>query len=242
MHVLRLSTWSVRSAPVACRQLGTTLQAPCRRRYATDAPATTAVAPTGEELKKTASTLNRALERAAEKAVTPEFDNILFFMKESDFKRLEKLRNAMPFRTKEVSGGTIHMQADIAGERVDVTFGVRVPDTHLGYQGTTADGIGFTVRILRETGKTLHVKLRARGGQLSLQQIYLGQAGKEESQPDYHGPPVTKLEPALVHSMIEYLESRGIDQTLASFVELVNYEKSEKEYVAWLKRFAALTS
>ncbi|SCU91542.1 LADA_0F10594g1_1 [Lachancea dasiensis] len=51
----------------------------------------------------------------------------------------------------------------------------------------------------------------------------------------YHGPPFSNLDEELQESLEVYLESRGINEELATFIGTYSEFKENKEYIAWLK-------
>ncbi|SCU95754.1 LAME_0F13344g1_1 [Lachancea meyersii CBS 8951] len=51
----------------------------------------------------------------------------------------------------------------------------------------------------------------------------------------YHGPPFSNLDEELQESLEVYLESRGINEELASFIGTFSEFKENKEYISWLK-------
>ncbi|CEP60091.1 Mam33p LALA0_S01e02850g [Lachancea lanzarotensis] len=51
----------------------------------------------------------------------------------------------------------------------------------------------------------------------------------------YHGPPFSNLDEELQESLEVYLESRGINEELASFIGTYSEFKENKEYISWLK-------
>lgn len=50
----------------------------------------------------------------------------------------------------------------------------------------------------------------------------------------YHGPPFSNLDEELQESLEAYLESRGITEELASFIEGFSEYKENQEYIKWL--------
>lgn len=51
----------------------------------------------------------------------------------------------------------------------------------------------------------------------------------------YHGPPFSNLDEELQESLEAYLESRGINEELASFIATYSEFKENKEYISWLQ-------
>lgn len=51
----------------------------------------------------------------------------------------------------------------------------------------------------------------------------------------YHGPPFSNLDEELQESLEAYLESRGITEELAAFIEGFSELKENQEYIKWLK-------
>ncbi|KAH3902735.1 related to Mitochondrial acidic protein MAM33 [Saccharomycodes ludwigii] len=51
----------------------------------------------------------------------------------------------------------------------------------------------------------------------------------------YHGPPFSNLDEELQESLEVYLESRGVDENLTTFISAYSEYNEEKEYVNWLK-------
>lgn len=71
-------------------------------------------------------------------------------------------------------------------------------------------------------------------GQLDKDQIVKGEIG-EQRQDLYMGPVYEELDEDLQQTFCKYLEERGIDTALATFLpDYVDY-KEQKEYVNWLK-------
>ncbi|SCU82501.1 LANO_0B06480g1_1 [Lachancea nothofagi CBS 11611] len=51
----------------------------------------------------------------------------------------------------------------------------------------------------------------------------------------YHGPPFSNLDEELQESLEVYLESRGINEELATFIGTYSEFKENKEYISWLQ-------
>ncbi|CDH08334.1 related to Mitochondrial acidic protein MAM33 [Zygosaccharomyces bailii ISA1307] len=51
----------------------------------------------------------------------------------------------------------------------------------------------------------------------------------------YHGPPFSNLDEELQESLEAYLESRGVTEELAAFIESFSEFKENQEYIKWLK-------
>ncbi|EJS43277.1 mam33p [Saccharomyces arboricola H-6] len=52
----------------------------------------------------------------------------------------------------------------------------------------------------------------------------------------YHGPPFSNLDEELQESLEAYLESRGINEELASFISAYSEFKENNEYISWLEK------
>ncbi|CAI4064621.1 hypothetical protein SKDZ_09G0960 [Saccharomyces kudriavzevii ZP591] len=50
----------------------------------------------------------------------------------------------------------------------------------------------------------------------------------------YHGPPFSNLDEELQESLEAYLESRGVNEELASFISAYSEFKENSEYISWL--------
>lgn len=52
----------------------------------------------------------------------------------------------------------------------------------------------------------------------------------------YHGPPFSNLDEELQESLEAYLESRGVNEELASFISAYSEFKENTEYISWLEK------
>lgn len=52
----------------------------------------------------------------------------------------------------------------------------------------------------------------------------------------YHGPPFSNLDEELQESLEVYLESRGVNEELASFISAYSEFKENNEYISWLEK------
>lgn len=57
----------------------------------------------------------------------------------------------------------------------------------------------------------------------------------ERSMNEYNGPDFTTLDERIQTSMTEYLEGYGVNEHLATFVEVMSLDKDQRLYMRWLQ-------
>ncbi|KIW68887.1 hypothetical protein PV04_04801 [Phialophora macrospora] len=103
----------------------------------------------------------------------------------------------------------------------------------------------LTITITKPGNKAIEIRAVAQDGTIEIESLSFfpkeslleAQSTKEASEARslYAGPPVDELDPELQQMLQQYLEERGIDEELASFLpEYMDY-KEQKEYVKWLE-------
>jgi len=103
----------------------------------------------------------------------------------------------------------------------------------------------LAISITKPGNKAIEIRATAQDGTIEIESIGFfpkdalldAQNTKDASEARslYGGPPVDELDPELQTMLHQYLEERGIDEELASFLpEYVDY-KEQKEYVKWLE-------
>ncbi|EXJ88829.1 hypothetical protein A1O3_01893 [Capronia epimyces CBS 606.96] len=104
--------------------------------------------------------------------------------------------------------------------------------------------IHLTITITKPSQRALEIRAVAAEGAIEIETISFfpneslleAQTPKDaqEARSLYAGPPISNLDPELQAMLDKYLEERGIDAQLASFLpEYVDY-KEQREYVKWL--------
>ncbi|EXJ60323.1 hypothetical protein A1O7_04475 [Cladophialophora yegresii CBS 114405] len=103
----------------------------------------------------------------------------------------------------------------------------------------------LTITITKPGNKAIEIRAVAQDGTIEIENLSFfpkeslldAQSTKDaaEARSLYAGPPVDELDPELQQMLQQYLEERGIDEELASFLpEYMDY-KEQKEYVKWLE-------
>ncbi|ETI24847.1 hypothetical protein G647_04217 [Cladophialophora carrionii CBS 160.54] len=103
----------------------------------------------------------------------------------------------------------------------------------------------LTITITKPGNKAIEIRAVAQDGTIEIENLSFfpkeslleAQSTKDASEARslYAGPPVDELDPELQQMLQQYLEERGIDEELASFLpEYMDY-KEQKEYVKWLE-------
>ncbi|KIY03277.1 uncharacterized protein Z520_01744 [Fonsecaea multimorphosa CBS 102226] len=103
----------------------------------------------------------------------------------------------------------------------------------------------MTITITKPGNKAIEIRAVAQDGTIEIENVCFfpkdslleAQSTKDASEARslYAGPPVEDLDPELQQMLHQYLEERGIDEELASFLpEYLDY-KEQKEYVKWLE-------
>jgi hypothetical protein len=123
--------------------------------------------------------------------------------------------------------------ADRAGEELD------------GEQPRPAYPAQLAITITKPGSKAIEIRATAQDGTIEIDSLSFfpkeslldAQNVKDASEARalYSGPPVDELDPEL-HSMLhQFLEERGIDEELASFLPDYMDFKEQREYVKWLE-------
>ncbi|KAL2441957.1 hypothetical protein ABEF95_016945 [Exophiala dermatitidis] len=105
--------------------------------------------------------------------------------------------------------------------------------------------IHLTITVTKPSKRALEIRAVAAEGAIEIETIsfFPKESLLEAKTPDeaqearslYAGPPISNLDPELQAMLDKYLEERGIDAQLASFLpEYVDY-KEQREYVKWLE-------
>lgn len=149
-------------------------------------------------------------------------------------------------------------QAGTRGEKVDVMpeDSIAPADRSEGDDvanlddGIPAYPIHLTITVTKPAKRAIEIRAVAAEGAIEIETISFfpreslleAQSPKDaqEARSLYAGPPITNLDPELQAMLDKYLEERGIDAQLASFLpEYVDY-KEQREYVQWLDGEVAL--
>eukprot|EP00123_Amoebidium_parasiticum_P009473 comp19495_c0_seq2/m.22754 comp19495_c0_seq2/g.22754 ORF comp19495_c0_seq2/g.22754 comp19495_c0_seq2/m.22754 type:complete len:131 (+) comp19495_c0_seq2:238-630(+) len=110
--------------------------------------------------------------------------------------------------------------------------------------------VPFSVQIVKEGAKNagaMVLQMSSLGGQLDCTQIYFDNTPDEEALKDnplveladYPGPKLSELDETLQQAVIDYLASRGINEDLGNFIEVLYFDKEQREYMKWLGDLAA---
>lgn len=124
-----------------------------------------------------------------------------------------------------------------------------VDEANLDDNSLPAYPIHLTITITKPSQRAIEIRAVAAEGAIEIETISFfpkeslleaqSPAEAQEARSLYAGPPISNLDPELQAMLDKYLEERGIDAQLASFLpEYVDY-KEQREYVKWLdgKRF-----
>ncbi len=103
----------------------------------------------------------------------------------------------------------------------------------------------LTITITKPGNKAIEIRAVAQDGTIEIENLSFfpkeslleAQSTKDASEARslYAGPPVDELDPELQQMLQQYLEERGIDEELASFLPEYMEYKEQKEYVKWLE-------
>jgi complement component 1 Q subcomponent-binding protein len=104
--------------------------------------------------------------------------------------------------------------------------------------------IHLTITVTKPSHRAIEIRAVAAEGAIEIETVSFfprnslleAQSPQEalEARSLYAGPPISNLDPELQAMLDKYLEERGIDAQLASFLpEYVDY-KEQREYVQWL--------
>jgi len=148
--------------------------------------------------------------------------------------------------------GTIN-QAGTRGGKVDVMpeDSIAPADRTEGDEAADLDNalpaypIHLTITVTKPGKRAIEIRAVAAEGAIEIETISFfpkeslleAQSPKDaqEARSLYAGPPISNLDPELQAMLDKYLEERGIDAQLASFLpEYVDY-KEQREYVQWLE-------
>eukprot|EP00124_Ichthyophonus_hoferi_P004308 Ihof_evm1s458 gene=Ihof_evmTU1s458 len=171
--------------------------------------------------KEASQTLQKALQETVKTIIKPDHSNFASFMKTKDFEDMAKMDKELPYTVSEVSSGVVYLKGTIGGDRVDMCFDIRLPDTKLGYHGLSAHGLDVTARIIKPEDTQLQLKFKVKDSQLLLKKIYLSSKDQLDIQRDsgFYGPRVDRMKDIIVEPMTNYLESRGFNDRLARYIE-----------------------
>ena len=138
-------------------------------------------------------------------------------------------------------GGKVEDSPEESTAPADRAEGEEVDDD----QPSPAYPAQLTITITKPGNKALEIRAVAQDGTIEIENISFfpkeslldAQSTKDASEARslYAGPPVDELDPELQQMLQQYLEERGIDDELASFLPDYMDFKEQKEYVKWLE-------
>lgn len=112
-------------------------------------------------------------------------------------------------------------------------------------EATPAYPLHLTITVTKPGKQAVEIRAVAEDGTIEIETVSFfpkeslleAQSPKDaqEARSLYAGPTIEELDPELQQMFDKYLEERGIDEELASFLpEYVDY-KEQREYVQWLE-------
>lgn len=126
----------------------------------------------------------------------------------------------------------VALQRQLGDETINIMFGLAEPSLE---DSTEPQPVPFTVRIQKDH-EECHTVLRMStlGGELDCTQLAFEDSDREGEVCAYPGPILSELDKDLQQSIIDFLASRGIGETLGEDLEVLYHYKEKKEYTGWL--------
>lgn len=144
----------------------------------------------------------------------------------------------------------ITLHKEVGNQSVNVTFLARTPDSSMEdeaqYEGDQQqDFHDFQVAIQKTNSKNsilfecstqqseitiLALTVTSKLDKINPHNVYL-------TNKEYRGPEINTLDDKLQASLIDYLESLGVDDQMGNFIESYSLDKEQRLYMEWLGNF-----
>lgn len=144
----------------------------------------------------------------------------------------------------------VTLQKTVEDRNIEVTFLARSPESQLDEEGneveqdenTNPNFVDFQVSIQKPNHKsTMVIECSASQGEVNISGLMftkdlekLDRSNIYMSAKEYRGPDFSTLDEKMQSSLVDYLDSLGIDDTLSQFIESYSLDKEQRLYMEWL--------
>lgn len=202
------------------------------------------------------SELNLELESLKDEEAPPLDETFQEYLDKSGFSIVERPgKNEAELKKTTADGETVRVLFDVA-QVSNLPYDASLAEAAANEQAINEDDYdalsdnfaNVTVVVSKEGRSTLGFELLMNIQEGSFyvdsvtpyqgDNVALPESAEADAQRDavYHGPPFSNLDEQLQESLEVFLESRGINEDLASFIGTYSEFKENNEYVDWLKK------
>ncbi|CAR21227.1 Mam33p [Lachancea thermotolerans CBS 6340] len=249
----------VRSAAVAARSARTARCAPMLRSVNLQAaslrPLHFSAVRLNKQCQKVAQVLESEVALEVEEDVQDLPESLQSFFDKTGFSAVASPgKNMAEITSKTARGETVHVFFDVAQvsnlplESAELDGEAAAPSEEEEFDGMADNFANVNVVVVKDSDQSavsFELLMNLQEGTFfvdsatpySSAKAALDETAESEVSRElvYHGPPFSNLDEELQESLEAYLESRGINEELATFIGTYSEFKENKEYINWLK-------